>query len=124
MAVNDGRETILLVEDQKGVRAFTRSALEDIGYHVLDAGDGDDAIAMAEGHPGPIHVLLTDLNLPGLDGRAVGERLKAMRPGLKVIVMSGYPGDFLGKSNSQAFLPKPYGPVELADKVRQVLGKS
>lgn len=126
--VEGGPETILLVEDQKAVRTFTKIALEELGYRVLEAADGNEAIAVAEGHRGTIQVLLTDVVLPGMNGRKVSERLLATRPDLKVIFMSGYPGDVIGQqgvlNESVAFVQKPYSPDELADKVRQVLRKS
>lgn len=122
-----GAETILIIEDQKGVRNYTRVALEDIGYRVLEAADGQEAIAVAERFPGPIHLVLTDIVLPGINGLNVSAQLTAMRPDLKVIYMSGYPGAVIGEKGGMAegitFLPKPYGPDELADKVREVLGK-
>ena len=122
-----GAETILIIEDQTGVRNYTRVALEDIGYRVLEAADGKEAIAVAEGFPGPIHLLLTDVILPGINGLNVSAQLTAMRPDLKVIYMSGYPGTTIGEKDGIAegiaFLPKPYGPDELASKVREVLGK-
>lgn len=122
-----GAETILIIEDQTGVRNYTRVALEDIGYLVLEAADGKEAIAVAERFPGPIHVLLTDVILPGIDGLNVSAQLTAMRPNLKVIYMSGYPSAVIGEKGGIAkgitFLPKPYGPGELAGKVREVLGK-
>ena len=123
-----GRETILLVEDQKAVRAFTRMALEDFGYRVLEAADGVEALAVSASHQGPIHLLLTDVILPGMNGRKLSGQLVSTRPDLKVVFVSGYPGDVIGQqgvlNESVAFLQKPYSPDELADKVRQVLGRA
>ncbi|SPE42973.1 PAS/PAC sensor hybrid histidine kinase (modular protein) [Candidatus Sulfopaludibacter sp. SbA3] len=120
-----GSETILLVEDQEAVRSFTMAALEQFGYHVIDAPSGEAAIAAVERHPGQIHVLLTDVVLTGMNGGELSERLKALRPGLKVLFTSGYTADVVAHrgvfDNVTAYIPKPFSPDELAAKVRELL---
>jgi PAS domain S-box-containing protein len=121
-----GVETILLVEDQEAVRTFTGTALKQHGYCVLDAADGNEAMAVAGGHPGPIHLLLTDVVIPGMNGRELSERLRELRPDLKVLFISGYAADVIAHRGvldpDVAFLRKPFSSEGLAVKVREVLG--
>jgi len=120
-----GSETILVVEDENAVLTLSRRALEAQGYLVLSASDGASAIRVVERHGGMIHLLLTDLVMPGLSGRELAERLAARRPGLRVLYMSGYPGDAVVQHGTlpagTAFLQKPFSPDGLARKVRDVL---
>jgi two-component system, cell cycle sensor histidine kinase and response regulator CckA len=122
-----GRETILVVEDQQSVRSFAAAALRQCGYHVIQASDGDDAISAAGKYPGEIHLLLTDVVMPGISGKVSSERLKEMRPGLKVLFMSGYTADIIAQrgvlDRDVAFLHKPFSAVDLAAKVREVLAQ-
>jgi PAS domain S-box-containing protein len=117
-----GRETILLVEDQEAVRNFTVAALRRNGYRVLEAFDGDRAIDVAERFSGEIHLLLTDVVMPGMNGKDLSERLKKLRPNLKVLFVSGYTADVIAHrgvlDRSVSLLYKPFGPDELAAKVR------
>jgi PAS domain S-box-containing protein len=126
--VTEGNEAILLVEDQKSVRSFTGAALKDYGYHVIEAVDGDEAISAAEQVAGELHLLLTDVVMPGMNGKELSERLKKRHPNLKVLFMSGYTADVIAQrgvlDRSVAFLHKPFGPEELAQKVREVLDAS
>jgi signal transduction histidine kinase/CheY-like chemotaxis protein len=121
-----GSETILLVEDQDAVRTFTIAALKRYGYRVVEASDGEEAIAVAGQYPGRIHLLLTDVVLPGMNGRELSERLKASHPDLKVLFVSGYTADVIAHrgvlDHGLSFLHKPYSPRELAAKVRELLG--
>jgi DNA-binding response OmpR family regulator len=123
--MDGGSETILVVEDQQSVRCFAAAALRQYGYHVIQASDGDEAISAAGQYGGEIHLLLTDVVMPGISGKVSAERLKEMRPGLKVLFMSGYTADIIAQrgvlDRSVAFLHKPFSPVELAAKVREVL---
>jgi two-component system cell cycle sensor histidine kinase/response regulator CckA len=123
-----GSETILLVEDQKAVRSFTKAALSEYGYHVIEAADGEEAIAVARHYSGQIHLLLTDVVLPGMNGKTVSERLKVLRRDLKVLFVSGYTSDVIGQrgvlDRGLAFLHKPFSSDELAAKVREVLGEA
>ena len=117
-----GGETILLVEDQEAVRTFTGAALRRSGYRVLEASNGDRAIAVAQRFPGQIHLLLTDVVMPGMNGRELSERLRELRPNLKVLFVSGYTADVIAHrgvlDRSVALLYKPFGPDELEAKVR------
>jgi PAS domain S-box-containing protein len=128
VATERGNETILLVEDQKSVRSFAGAALKEYGYHVIEASDGDEAIAVAAEYAGDIHLLLTDVVMPGISGKESSERMKEVRPNLKVLFMSGYTADVIAQrgvlDRSVAFLHKPFSPVELAAKVREVLAQS
>ena len=120
-----GQETILLTEDAVDLRALAREVLTRRGYQVLDAADGADALALAERHPGPIHLLLTDVVMPRVSGRELAEKLAARHPAMKVLYMSGYTDDAVlrhGVLRSEvAFLQKPFGPGALARKVREIL---
>ena len=120
-----GAETILLAEDEAGVRRLARAALEMQGYTVIEASSADEAIQKARRHPGSIHLLLTDVVMPGLGGRVLADTLHAQRPGIKVLYMSGYMDDAVVrhgvKAANDAFLQKPFTRLSLARKVRDVL---
>ncbi|MEW6544324.1 MAG: PAS domain-containing protein [Nitrospirota bacterium] len=120
-----GSEIILLVEDQAEVRALTRTILHSKGYAVLEASDGEQALRLCRERQGPLHLLLADVMLPGMDGLTLAERLTALRPDMKVLYMSGYADDALRRrgalSESNAFLQKPFTPPSLIRKVREVL---
>jgi PAS domain S-box-containing protein len=122
-----GSETILLVEDGEEVRVLSRYILEECGYKVLEAKDGGSALRLVEKYEGPIHLLLTDVVLPELNGRLLAERLVPICPGLRVIFMSGYTEDAVirnGVLQSRTdFLQKPFVPTGLARKVREVLDR-
>ncbi len=83
--------TVLVVEDEEEVRALARDVLEMNGYTVLEAMDAADAIRIDETHPGPIHLLITDVVMPRMSGPELARRLRAHRPSLRVLCMSGYP---------------------------------
>jgi CheY-like chemotaxis protein len=120
-----GSETVLLVEDEAAVRQFARRALESSGYCVITAGDGGEALAVAEQHPGPIHVLLTDVVMPGMGGPELARKLSQRRPSLRVLFCSGYTDDATVRDGVReegtAFLQKPFAPEDLISKVREVL---
>ncbi len=120
-----GSETILLTEDEDGVRALARVILEASGYQVLGARDGQEALQIAQGHAGPIHLLLTDVVMPQMDGPQLADSLTTQRPDVKVLYFSGYTDDTLlrhGVQNtSAAFFPKPFSHAVLTRKVREVL---
>jgi nitrogen-specific signal transduction histidine kinase/CheY-like chemotaxis protein len=120
-----GSETILLVEDNRGLRELARKVLERLGYAVLDAADADQALHLSEQHAGPIHLLLTDVVMPGMSGVALVERLTPTRPAMKVLYMSGYTDEAVVAAGvlpqRVTFLQKPFTPDSLARKVRQVL---
>ena len=120
-----GDETILVVEDQEPVRRLTRRVLEAQGYAVLAAADGPEALEVAERHTGTIHILVTDVVMPGMSGREVGRRLAAGRPGMRVLYVSGYADDLIVSHGvlepGLSFLQKPFTPEALARRVREVL---
>ncbi|PYP59659.1 MAG: hypothetical protein DMD40_02700 [Gemmatimonadetes bacterium] len=120
-----GSETVLVVEDEPAVLTLSRRALEAQGYVVLAASDPAAALRVVERHGGMIHLLLTDVVMPGLSGRELADRLTAQRPGIRVLYMSGYPGDAVVQHGTlpsgSAFLQKPFSPDGLARKVRDVL---
>lgn len=121
----EGTETVLVAEDEPGVRSLVRDSLRLKGYTVLEAGNGTEALALAERHSGPIHLLLTDVIMPQMNGRELSERLKARRPGLKVLFMSGYTDDAVLRhgvvTEDLQFIQKPFTPSALAGKTRNVL---
>jgi two-component system, cell cycle sensor histidine kinase and response regulator CckA len=118
-----GSETILLVADEPLVRGLARDVLAPLGYNLLHAEGGPDALLICAAHPGPIHLLLTDVSMPGMNGQAVFERARQLRPGLRVLYMSGACGDVIevlepGKES----IVKPFTAIALASKVRELLG--
>jgi CheY-like chemotaxis protein len=120
-----GTETILLVEDDPAVRGLANAILRDKGYAVLAPQHPAEAEQICAQHPGPIHLLLTDLVMPGMNGRELARRAAALRPQIKVLYMSGYTDDALVRrqvsENIFAFIQKPFLPVVLEAKVREVL---
>jgi CheY-like chemotaxis protein len=124
-AMPRGSETVLLVEDEDGVRALTRHILQSCGYAVLEARDGAEAVRVAGQHQGHIDLLITDVVMPRMGGREVAERLAAIHPAVKVMFLSGYTDDAVvrhGILEAQvAFLQKPFSTATLAAKVREVL---
>jgi PAS domain S-box-containing protein len=125
-AATDGSETILLVEDDAQVRDVGRRSLERAGYSVLTAGDAEAAIAVADRHPGHIHLLVTDVALPRVSGRELAARLAIHRPAIKVLYVSGTSDGVIARHRMLEpgieFLEKPFSLDHLARKVRQVLG--
>jgi PAS domain S-box-containing protein len=122
-----GTETVLVVEDQDEVRGLTTTILRGYGYHVLEAANGAEALKLCESFRGVIHLLVTDVVMPGMNGRELADRLNAVRPETRVLFTSGYTANVISKQGvldpGVAFLPKPFLPEGLAAKVREVLGE-
>jgi CheY-like chemotaxis protein len=120
-----GSETVLLVEDEDGVRALARTILQVNQYNVLEARDGAEALKVTSDWSRPIDLMLTDVVMPQLSGYQLADRLKPARPGMKVLFMSGYTDDAISHhqvlSPDAHFLQKPFTPDVLARKVREVL---
>jgi two-component system cell cycle sensor histidine kinase/response regulator CckA len=120
-----GQETVLLVEDEELVRILARKTLQKCGYNVVEASRAEEAIRLAEQHRGPIHLLISDVVMPGMGGGQLAERLLAFLPELRVLYMSGYTDDAMVRygvmEEEVDFLQKPFTPVALAKKVREVL---
>jgi CheY-like chemotaxis protein len=120
-----GTETILLVEDEAGIRSLMRKTLEPYGYRVLEARDVLDAIAIAETHDGSIDLLLSDVIMPVLSGPDLAQRIVGQRPAIKVCYVSGFPNSLLSEQKREPqrmwFLAKPFTPQALASKVRECL---
>ncbi|MBV8859793.1 MAG: response regulator [Acidobacteria bacterium] len=123
----EGTETLLLAEDEEVVRSLARQVLELYGYRVLEASDGDAALAACERHEGPIHLLITDVVMPAVGGPELADRLTGLRPQMKVLFMSGYTDDAVVHhgvlDEGVNFIQKPFTPEALARKVREVLGR-
>ncbi len=127
-AVQGGRETVLLVEDEPANLRLLRSVLTYLGYTVLAAGRPGEAIRQAADHAGTIDLLITDVIMPEMNGRELAARLEAGHPGLKCLFVSGYTANVIAHQGvldeGVWFLPKPFSIDELAAKVRQVLTES
>ena len=124
-AMPRGGETILLVEDEEGVRALTSQVLSSCGYKVIEARDGHEALRLASESQGQIELLLTDVVMPRMGGRELSEKLAELHPRMKVLFLSGYTDDAVVRHGileaEVAFLQKPFTPASLAVKVRDIL---
>jgi len=121
-----GKETVLVVEDQAQVRKYAVTALRAYGYRVIEAENAGEALTLCGRESGRIHLVLTDVVMPNIGGRELAARLEKLRPGIKVLFMSGYTGDAVVRQGALAegaeFIQKPFDPEALAGKVRAVLG--
>jgi PAS domain S-box-containing protein len=121
------KETVLLVEDERQVRRLVRIILGRLGYEVLEAEGPEEALALCAGHEGRIHLLLTDVVMPVMNGKELQERVSALLPGVKALFMSGYTADAIASRGvlheGVEFLEKPFSPDQLGRKVREVLDR-
>jgi CheY-like chemotaxis protein len=122
-----GRETVLFVEDEVALRDLMHRVLAKGGYTVLAAGDGVEALAMVEAHPGPIDLVVTDVIMPRMNGPDLAVRLRARDPGVRVLYVSGYTADQLRSQPDlgadATLLPKPFTSDGLLRKVREILDR-
>jgi two-component system cell cycle sensor histidine kinase/response regulator CckA len=121
--VRGAGETVLIAEDEAPLREVLKSTLEHAGYNVLDAGSGTDALDLCSRHEGPVHLLLSDVIMPAMDGPELARRLRGSRPGLRVLFMSGYTDERLAEHelSQGTHLKKPFSPEVLTATVRAVL---
>ena len=116
---------VLLVEDEESVRQLVRETLESKGYTVMEAENGEAGLKIADGHNGPIHMMITDVVMPGMSGRELAKRLTQLRPETKILYLSGYTEDAIVHQGvletGTAFLQKPFTLQTLSRKVREVL---
>ena len=123
----DGSETILLLEDEEAVRALAERVLTQHGYRVLAAATPGEALGLAAGYEDGLHLLLSDVVLPGMSGTSLADKLLADRPGLCVLYMSGYTDDAIVQNGmlgrDRPFIQKPFTPEALLRKVRWVLDR-
>ena len=114
------------MEDEEAVRSAMKSVLSAHGYRAIEAANAAEAEAAAGEFPGDIHLLLTDVIMPGINGKELSERLRRLRPGLKTIFMSGYSENVIAErgllGQGVSYIPKPFSPNGLARKLREVLG--
>ncbi len=118
-----GSEVILVVEDEAGVRELTCEFLKVSGYSVLEAKDGVEALEIVARHTGPIHLMLTDMVMPKMSGQELASRLKAVRPDVKILFMSGYSKYASGDQGASQLpiLQKPFSISSLVEEIREVL---
>jgi CheY-like chemotaxis protein len=119
-------ETLLVVDDDPDVRDLTAEILRERGYRILEAGSGEEAVRLAADYPRTIHLLLTDVLMPRMDGPTLADLLRARRPGMKVLFMTGYSGRSLSADgelpSGTEVLAKPFTFDDLTGRVRAVLG--
>jgi DNA-binding NtrC family response regulator len=123
-----GTETVLIVEDEVGILYTTRELLQTLGYKALTARTVTEAMRWAEEYGGEIHLLITDVVMPEMNGRELAERLISMRPRMKTLFMSGYSADVIAHRGvldpHVHFIEKPFSAKALAAKLREVLANS
>lgn len=123
----EGTETVLVVEDQEDVRRLVLAVLQEYHYRTLEASTGREALQIVENHHGPIHLMLTDVIMPGMTGKQTADRLKLVRPEMKVIYMSGHTDEVISRRGMLDagidYIAKPFTPEGLVRKIRSVLGR-
>lgn len=123
--VANSRETILLVDDEAYIRELVGAILAVEGYHVLEAANGVEALRVAESHPGPVHLLLTDVVMSPMGGGELARRMLPLRSETKILYISGFPDDPSVRDGMEArqvaFLAKPFSPKTLVKVVRSIL---
>jgi CheY-like chemotaxis protein len=126
-SASQGSETILLAEDETGVRTLVTETLRRHGYHVLAADDPEEALRLARTHAQPIHLLVTDVIMPRMNGKQLADQVAALRPSIRVLYISGYHDEMIplsGRPDSQVFfLRKPFTPAVLTRRIRDVLAR-
>jgi CheY-like chemotaxis protein len=126
-AAAPGSGTVLLVEDEAGVRHLARDVLSRYGYRVLEAANGSEALRLAAAHDGPIDLLLTDVVMPGMSGAELAAQFRTVRPAARVLYASGYADDAVirhGVTDGVPFLQKPFEPDDLVRRVRELIERS
>lgn len=121
-----GKQTILVVEDAEAIRRMICSMLMQCGFTVIEAGDGVEALQLLEQRAEPVHLVVTDVIMPQMHGTELARRLAQLRPGLRVIFMSGFSDDPVVRTverEKSFFLPKPFTTVALVEKVREALNQ-
>ncbi|MBP2676070.1 MAG: sensor hybrid histidine kinase, partial [Deltaproteobacteria bacterium] len=120
-----GKETILLVEDEESVREVASTILKELGYRVIEARDGEEALRLADFHGGRIELMMTDIVMPGMNGRELSEKMTRLYPAMKTLFTSGYTEDVIVHLGILAshldFIGKPFTLQTLAGKIREVL---
>ncbi|GMV24231.1 MAG: hypothetical protein AMXMBFR58_02620 [Phycisphaerae bacterium] len=119
-----GSETILLVDDEALVRSVAAMTLKAAGYRVIEAASPEDAMVVSETHDGPIHLLLSDVSMPTMNGAKLARIIRQSRPGLRVVLSSGYGEESTSGADDVLFLAKPYTPDELLAHIRTALAKA
>ena len=124
----EGHETVLIVEDESTILKLVETSLRSRGYNVLVATTAETAEAVARQHSGPIHLLLSDVIMPQTSGRDIADRITEIRPGIRVLWMSGYTDETIAHHGildpGVHFLQKPFTPASLGEKIREVLDKN
>jgi hypothetical protein len=124
-AITSGNETILLVEDDESVMKVTRTILEGLGYTVIEAANGEQAIERFRENAGGVHLVVSDMIMPGLSGKDVQRELSRIQPDIKILYISGYTADILKQKGMEGerlnFVSKPLQPDDLSRKIREVL---
>lgn len=125
--LSSGNESILIVEDNESVRQLAVRILGGLGYNILEANDGEEALSVAKQHKGDIHLLLSDVVMPKMESKELVEKLKLISPMIKIIFTSGYTDDVIAQhavlEKDSAFLQKPFTASTLANKVREMLDR-